>query len=208
MVSLDDLGNAEQTEQNWGVMTEHASEGVQPNMSLRKPWWVAVLLAMLGFGLMQEQSKIKVNHYLQVGDTEQFWNQEAHLRKTWWEQSAPLGRHNFYVSRETWDVFHHFDRSQLIQFKWGLSAVILLIFFALDVLFLRATGVAHRVPWLVLIYLTAGVPMVGLGWSVPGESWYALARDMLGFLQSPLPSVLVVLVPWFLSRMAKPREIG
>ena len=25
---------------------------------------------------------------------------------------------------------------------------------------------------------------------------------MLGFLQSPLPSVMVVLVPWFIERMA------
>ena len=71
----------------------------------------------------------------------------------------------------------------------------------LDVLFLRATGVAERVPWLFLIYVTAGIPMVGLGFSSPGEPWYALARDMLGFLQSPLPSVMVVLVPWFLERM-------
>ena len=83
----------------------------------------------------------------------------------------------------------------------ALSAAILLIFFVLDVLFLRAMGVAERVPWLVLIYLTAGIPMVGLGFSSPGEPWYALARDMLGFLQSPLPSVMVVLVPWFLARM-------
>ena len=189
-------------------MTEHASEGAHLIMSLRKPWWFMVLLTMLGFGLIQEQSKIKVNHYLQVGDSEQFWNQEAHLRKMWWEQSAPLGRYNFYVSRDTWGVFHYFDRSQIIQFKWGFSAAIMLIFFALDVLFLRATGVSHRVPWLVLIYVTAGVPMVGLGCSVPGESWYALARDMLGFLQSPLPSVFVVLVPWLLSRMTKSRETG
>ena len=177
----------------------------KPELSWRKPWWLVVLGLMLGFGLVQEQSKIKVNHYLQVGDAEQFWDQDAQERESWWQASAPAGRQNFYVSRETWTVFHSFSRGQLVAFKWGLSGLILLVFFILDVLLLRATGVAERVPWLVVIYVTAGIPMLGLGFSSPGEAWYALARDMLGFLQSPLPSVMVVLVPWFLDRMASNR---
>ena len=77
-----------------------------------------------------------------------------------------------------------------------------MIFFVLDVMFLRAMRAGERVPWLVLIYAVVGVPMVGLAFSSPGEAWYALARDMLGFLQSPLPSMMVVLIPSFLSRMA------
>jgi len=176
----------------------------KPVLNWRKPWWLVVLGAMLGFGFLQEQSKIKVNHYLRVGDAQQFWNDDAPTRATWWDAHAPAGRHNFYVSRDTWPFFHGLTRAQLVAFKWGLSAAILLIFFVLDVLFLRATGVPERVPWLVLIYITAGIPMVGLGLSTPGEPWYALARDMLGFLQSPLPSVMVVLVPWFLSRTSQP----
>ena len=170
-------------------------------LNWRKPLWLVVLGAMLGFGLLQEKSKIKVNHYLRVGDVQQFWDDDAPTRTTWWDAHAPVGRHNFYVSRATWPLFHGLSRAQLVAFKWGLSAAILLLFFVLDVLFLRATGVPERVPWLVLIYVTAGIPMVGLGFSSPGELWYALARDMLGFLQSPLPSVMVVLVPWFLARM-------
>ena len=177
------------------------SPQTQPLLNWRKPWWLVVLGAMLGFGLLQEQSKIKVNHYLRVGDVQQFWDDDAPTRATWWDAHAPVGRHNFYVSRATWPLFHGLSRAQLVAFKWGLSAAILLLFFVLDVLFLRATGVPERVPWLVLIYVTAGIPMVGLGFSSSGEPWYALARDMLGFLQSPLPSVMVVLVPWFLARM-------
>ena len=173
-----------------------------PVFSWRRPWWLMVLGAMLGFGLLQEQSKIKVNHYIQVGDAARFWQDDAETRITWWEAHAPVGRHNFYVSRDTWPLFHGLNRTQVVTFKWGLSAVILLVFFVLDVLFLRATHVAERVPWLVLIYATAFVPMVGLAFSSPGDSWYALARDMLGFLQSPLPSLMVVLIPSFLNRMA------
>ena len=184
------------------ISPKPAQASAAPVFSWRRPWWLVVLGAMLGFGLLQEQSKIKVNHYLRVGDAERFWEDDAETRTAWWEGHAPVGRHNFYVSRDTWPLFHGLTRTQLVAFKWGLSAAILLIFFALDVLFLRATHVGERVPWLVLIYATAGVPMVGLAFSSPGEAWYALARDMLGFLQSPLPSLMVVLIPSFLNRMA------
>ncbi len=156
---------------------------------------------MLAFGLLQEQFKIKVNHYMQVADAEQLWDKAPVARAKWWQASAPVGRHNFYVSRDTWSLFHRFSRAQLVRFKWALSAGIILAFFGLDVLFLRTTKVANRLPWLLLIYATAGVPMLGLAFSTPGQAWYAFARNMLGFLQSPLPSVMVVLVPWFIERM-------
>lgn len=183
-------------------MTWQGSPQSRPSLPWRRPWWLAVLLAMLAFGLVQEQAKIKVNHYLQVADDEQLWDEDAETRQAWWEKKAPVDRHNFYVSRDTWPMFHGFARAQLVRFKWALSAVILLAFLGLDVLLLRATGVAERMPWLFLIYASAGFPMLGLAFSTPGEGWYAFARTMLGFLQSPLPSVMVVLVPWFLERMA------
>ena len=182
-------------------MTHVTSTSCGPIRRTGRPWWMLVLLVMLGFGLLQEQSKIKVNHYLKVGDEAGFWEDEPSGRAAWWGVHAPVGRHNFYVSRETWSFFHGLSRGELVAFKWLLSGSILLVFFALDVLFLRTTGVGHRVPWLVLIYLVTSVPMVGLALSSPGQPWYALARNMLGFLQSPLPSVMVLVVPWFLARL-------
>ena len=86
----------------------------------------------------------------------------------------------------------------------GLSAAILIIFFVLDVFFARGGRHGARSMARHDLHVTASIPMVGLGFSTPGEPWYALARDMLGFLQSPLPSVMVVLVPWFLQRMTSP----
>ena len=180
---------------------EHAPRHVGPILSTGWPWWLPVLLAMLAFGLLQEQSKVKVNHYLNVGDEAGFWEDESTEREAWWNGNAPVGRHKMYVSRQTWTFFHGLSRGELVAFKWILSGVILLIFFALDVLFLRTTGAKHRVPWLILIYFVVSVPMMGLVLSTPGAAWYALARDMLGFLQSPLPSVMVLTIPWFLDRL-------
>ena len=163
------------------------SEGRPPMLPLRRPWWLLVLLAMLGFGLLQEQSKIKVNHYLKVGDEAQFWQDDAGSRLAWWTVHAPVGRHNFYVSRSTWSFFHGLDRGELVAFKWGLSAVILVVFFMLDVLFLRTAGVPDRVPWLLLIYVTSGVPMVGLAMS-------GMAVVRAGPRHAGLPSVAAALL--------------
>ena len=173
---------------------EHAPRHVGPILSTGRPWWLPVLLAMLAFGLLQEQSKVKVNHYLNVGDEAGFWEDESTEREAWWNGNAPVGRHKMCQSPDgpfSWSV-----TGELVAFKWILSGVILLIFFALDVLFLRTTGAKRQVPWLVLIYFVVSVPMMGLVLSTPGRHGM-LWPDMLGFLQSPLPSVMVLTIPWF-----------
>ena len=40
---------------------------LQPLLPRRNPWWIAVLLAMVVFGYVQEDAKIKLNHYAKVG---------------------------------------------------------------------------------------------------------------------------------------------
>ena len=53
--------------------------------------------------------------------------------------------------------------------KWGLMAVIVLCFFVLDALFLRAAGVAGRWKELLLIYVSAGLLTAGF-WFVDGQA--------------------------------------
>lgn len=167
----------------------------------RSPWWTIVLLSMFGLGLVQEQAKIKINHYLAVATDSNLWEKEASHRKEWWDSNAPEGRHNFYVSRDTWGWFHRLSQSEMVAFKWGFSAMVLLGFLVLDMLLLKAWGVPERVQWLFAMYVTTGFPMVGFALSSPGDAWYALARECLGFLQSPLPSLLVIFIPVVLSRL-------
>ena len=85
--------------------------------------------------------------------------------------------------------------------KWALSAGILLVFFGLDALFLRTTGHLDRWPWLVVMYGIAGTIMATFVLLVPGKSGYSVAHEFLAFLQSPLPSLLIVLVPSLFERM-------
>jgi len=170
-------------------------------LSLRNPRWMVVVAVMLVLGYIQEQAKIDINHYLTVGDEQAFWHESAEARASWWTQSAPENVHDFYISKDTWDVFHSLNKSQLIELKWGFSALILMVFFGLDVLLLMVVGLSCRIPWLMAFYMAAGIPMVGFLWAIPGDVMYTLAHDMLAFLQSPLPSLLIVLVPWFFNRI-------
>ena len=71
-------------------MTWQGSPKSRPSLPWRRPWWLAVLLAMLAFGLVQEQAKIKVNHYMQVADDEHLWDEDAETRQAWWEKRPRL----------------------------------------------------------------------------------------------------------------------
>ena len=92
----------------------------------------------------------------------------------------------------------------MVRAKWGLMVAIVLCFFALDTLFLQAAGVADRWKLLLLIYGAAGL-VTAVFWFVDGQSGaekagYNVAREVLGFLQSPMPSLMLVLLPWLRDR--------
>ena len=92
----------------------------------------------------------------------------------------------------------------MVRAKWGLMVAIVLGFFVLDALFLRAAGVGERWRLLMLIYAASGL-VTAVFWALDGqagqsEAGYNVAREVLGFLQSPLPSLMLVLLPWLRNR--------
>ena len=197
-----------------------------PLLPMRRPWWALALVVMIGFGYVQEDTKVKLNHYMAVGDRyadfydfgheECEWDRTCMIekRKMWWEGYAPLCRTNYAYTRDTYPVFHGWGRSEMTQAKWGLMAFIVLCFFALDALFLRAAGVPERWKVLLLIYAGSGF-VTAVFWFADGqagaeEAGYNVARELLGFLQSPMPSLMLVLLPWLQKRalmgQAQPEE--
>ena len=195
---------------------------LKPLLPRRNPWWIAVLLGMVVFGYVQEDAKIKLNHYAKVGQrysdfyTYKFeecdWDAQCmyEARKDWWDRFAPLSENNFYVTRDTFDVFHWWDAEDLLRAKWMLMGFILMGFFALDALFLRAAGVGDRWKLLLMMYAASG-GVVALFWVVDGRGGaeapgYNVAREVLGFLQSPMPSLMLVLLPWLRDRALGSRE--
>ena len=92
----------------------------------------------------------------------------------------------------------------MLRAKWGLMVAIVLSFFILDALFLRAVGVGDRWRILLLIYGASGL-VVAVFWFLDGRAGavdpgYNVAREVLGFLQSPMPSLMLVLLPWLRDR--------
>ena len=175
-----------------------------------------MLLAMIGFGYVQEDAKIKLNHYMKVGgrylDFYDYGHEECNWeaacmlekRKEWWDGYAPFCRTSGSYSRDTFEVFHRWGRVEMVRAKWGLMVAIVLGFFVLDALFLRAAGVGERWRLLMLIYAASGL-VTAVFWALDGqagqsEAGYNVAREVLGFLQSPLPSLMLVLLPWLRNR--------
>jgi hypothetical protein len=57
------------------------------------------------------------------------------------------------------------------------------------------------IPWLLLLYIGVSIPMfllLLLSQDQTSHS-YAVSRELLGFLQSPLPSLLIVYIPKLLN---------
>ena len=180
------------------------------------PWWLAVIAAMVVFGYFQEDAKIKLNHYTKVGarfpDFYDYGHEKCNwdpdcmyeTRKDWWDRFAPTSANNFYVTRDTFDVFHRWGPDELFMAKWVLMCVILLGFFLLDALLLRAMGVGDRWKMLIAIYAASGLVVLAF-WVIDGQKGaeapgYNVAREVLGFLQSPMPSLMLVVVPWLRER--------
>lgn len=195
-----------------------------PLLSVKRPWWALILVAMIGFGFLQEDAKVKLNHYLEVGDyyadfydlghEECDWNKDCMIewRKLWWDGFSPYCRTSMSHTRDTFEVFHGWGRTEMVRAKWGLMAAIVLCFFVLDALFLRAAGVGERWKLLMLIYAASGV-VTALFWLLDGqagetEAGYNVAREVLGFLQSPLPSLMLVLLPWLRERALAGQSVG
>ena len=158
----------------------------------RRPWWVVLLVAMIWLGWKQDQMKIAINHYISTGDELGWWDSEPSTtsRVAQWEVVSPT----------PFNWIHSTSRQQMSALKWGFSAAVLFLFLLLDVAFLRSWGVAHRWPLLLSMYALSLIPLAGLALSDEGAPWYTLGRACLGFLQSPLPSAMVVALPWFVNR--------
>ena len=174
----------------------------KPILPRRRPLWIVVLAGMLVFGFYQERAKVQLNHYVCVlQENPSVAEMSAELREKWFDVNPKPKRIHYYVMERTWNGFHRYSLSELARMKWGLSIGILLVFFALDALFLQTTGHFERWPWLIVMYAIAGTIMAAFLVLLPGKAGYSVAHEFLAFLQSPLPSLLIVLVPSLFERM-------
>jgi hypothetical protein len=67
-------------------------------------------------------------------------------------------------------------------------------------------GTPSSTPWLILLYIVVSIPMFVflLINHSPNSSSYAVSRELLGFLQSPLPSLLLAYIPRLIKSQLPP----
>ena len=150
---------------------------------------IFILILMLAFGYVQENAKVSLNSYRSFAD-----------HSTGFYDLSPEDRNNLTSTLLLPQVIHKFSKPSLITLKWALSTSILLIFFLFDALFLKVSalpGTPSSTPWLILLYIVVSIPMIIflLINHSPNSSSYAVSRELLGFLQSPLPSLLLAYIP-------------
>ena len=159
---------------------------------------ILILILMLAFGYVQENAKVSLNSYLTYAD-----------HSMGFYELSPEDRNTLTSTLLLPKVIHRFSKPSLIKVKWALSASILLIFFLLDALFLQVSalpGTPSSTPWLILLYIVVSIPMfifLLINHS-PNSSSYAVSRELLGFLQSPLPSLLLAYIPRLIKSQLPP----
>ena len=171
------------------------------------PFWRAglVLALLLAFGYVQEGAKVRLNHYIEVAESHpDFAMSSPDLRSRWWAVHAPPATDGLFTTRSTFSPLHRLTIAELVRLKWLLSAAIVGFFFALDLALLWALGVFRRWRSLAWLYVITGAVVLAFYALDGGEGGpgYNVSREALGFLQSPLPSLLLVFIPALHSRHA------
>ncbi|MCH2197542.1 MAG: hypothetical protein MK081_02080 [Flavobacteriales bacterium] len=183
--------------------------------------WLAftIIPVFIVLGFVQEMVKVNVNYYLeQTSNVPGFYNGTYEQRKQWMEDHRIDAPFDYYYSHRPIDWLHHLSLGQLSKLKWGLAVFFIGIHFTLNVLFLRlyfrASEEKQRkqakrfLPMLYIVsFVLAGIFLVGgklIGMDVPS---YNISRKILGFMQSPMPAILLILLIPLAARFEEQRKV-
>jgi len=154
------------------------------------------VIATLATGLFQERLKVSINFSLN----------KANLIAGY-DSMGPEGRmeavskfkthkpYDYYYNHDTVDMIYLLKVKELSTLKWGVTIFFVLIHFGLGLFLIKMLDLSI-VRWFVLAYIfsfASAALVYGAGWVVGLDS-YSLARRVVGFLQSPLPVIVLVIV--------------
>lgn len=167
---------------------------------------VLVLAFSLVLGFFQENAKVGINYYLEQSATILgFYQLDSEGRREAMKQREIDAPFDYYYSHRKLDFLNEWSESKISKAKWGLAAVLIVVNFGLNFLLLRFWTEPQLKKFRALLLLTisavliCGVFLIGgklLGYAAPG---YNVARKALGFLQGPLPAI-VLWLGWKLSK--------
>jgi hypothetical protein len=168
------------------------------------------ILALLVFsllvlsGFVQERWKVAINFYLDQGDRiPGFYEMIPEERREALQTTKKSFNrpHDYYYSHETPALLCRADRKQAVWVKWGLAILLLLYSALFNALFIRLWfGAAQYVRWLLRMYgIALFLAFAGNGilrCTGLTDIAYLFSREILGALQSALPSMLLLPGIW------------
>lgn len=177
-----------------------------------KRWVVLAVLGFIAVGFAQERLKVSLNYYLEITAVHPgFYDLPPDRRDEWLDQRKVNAPYDYYYNHDRIKWYHKFSRVQLELLKWGyallftlihfvLSAIVILKFIgvkpvkAIAVLRMREDGKSLR--YLIALYTGAAALSVLfftlMRFVDHPDAAYAVARKLLGFMQSPFPLILVL----------------
>ncbi|HCY47026.1 MAG TPA: hypothetical protein DHU89_10090 [Flavobacteriales bacterium] len=157
---------------------------------------ICFVIATLALGLFQERVKISINFNLKSAsliDDYHSLDAESRMRAI---QKSKIGRpYDYYYSHDSVDLLYRLNVRELSVLKWLGSILFAFGHLCLGLWLLKTLRLKFG-KWLVqgyvLLFGSAAVAyIVGV---ILGVDFYLLARRIVGFLQSPLPVIVLLVI--------------
>lgn len=161
---------------------------------------LSILVWITGFivlGFVQERAKVSLNYYLDRAQLEPaFFDFPPERRDAWLNEHAVNAPYDYYYNHKRIRWYDHLSHKQLEVLKWMYA----LIFIALHVLLSHLALKMWKAPRAMFATIYIGTLSImalsliffTLSRTGQGEAAYNVARKLLGFIQSPLPLVLLL----------------
>lgn len=168
----------------------------------KKLYAILVFLLYLAWGFVQERLKISMNFYIEQSSAiPGFYEQSAQWRSAKLEElkANANARHDYYWSHESINLFNDLSLSEMKMLKAVFAVFFILFSFIAALLVLKLWfGSAKVLFGLILCYSAILILLLlagGIAFLFPKMSgWYAISRELLGIIQSPIPLMVVGLL--------------
>lgn len=163
-----------------------------------KKWGIGLcILAMILFGYYQENVKVAMNYRIALTEKyPELDNLPPVEKERRAEELTPFSTIDYYYGHARISWINYFNLSTLRQLKWWLTLLFAICFLGLNALLavcleMDKSVLKRLVLMYVFLFLAAlSVFAIGKISGFAGEC-YAIARKMVGLLQSPLPLITI-----------------
>lgn len=177
-----------------------------------KLWHGIVVMTFVVIGFAQERLKVSLNYYLDItASSTGFYDLPPDRRDAWLNDRKVNAPYDYYYNHDRIGWYNNFSRKELTALKWGYALVFILVHASLSGAVIVKWYKAKLWPlkkikhskaelkslrYLLLLYAGAAILallfFVIIRVGVNPEASYAVARKLLGFMQSPFPLIIVL----------------